>query len=206
MLHQWDYLLSGVTQVCDIQQLFMHANRPYWEYYLEKNDYYEIPELDIHAIDDLTLRRVLLNKRENACLIPEFSSENKERLFLALNHAMPLVVVTTHDRKAALRKHYSAFNITFVCIDRRVAATEIEPAWYHYKRQLNLIKPKQVFLSLGWEKLVYASRIRDAYSIPVMDLGEPRIKLMSFNEFLFKLNNYTRTKLRLIKTYLMNKD
>jgi hypothetical protein len=170
-LRRWAYFDTSATVLHNTDLLFLHALRPYWHHYLTQVTCLEVDDASFEGLDPFT-RSVLERGLENGRVVVA----GKQRLDRddAMRAVDSIALLGTDATIEALRERATALidqPVREVVLPQRIARLEIEPAWRQIKRELSESPPQLVLFALGWEKVVYASRLVASLGIAAVDYG-----------------------------------
>ncbi len=170
----WNQYLAGTTILHNTTSLFIHAHRPYWEYYLDDVDTWHLSGFELGEIKDQLLRSSLEAKKRNNALLDEPAWADKAMECVSGHSDKELLLLTTKHRALNAKRLLSKMGIKAkaLTLPDKVASLEIEPGWALVENYLKDNKFKAAFVALGWEKVIYAGRLKKLHGISVVDCGE----------------------------------
>lgn len=161
-------------------KLFLEANRPYWEYYFDKIDFIELQTRAIlESTNDSSIKQILMRKlRSQSLFFRDHSTLSITQLLEDAKLFRILHISTMNFKKETNTppvplNNDRALTRPFFCktikVPEKMAHSEIEPVWRMIKSKISRKAP-YVLLSMGWEKVVFAHRIKETFGSSVIDI------------------------------------
>ncbi len=195
-----DFLIAPM--IYNIANLFIKAQRIYFEYYLDNIDEICLLASEKNSQDPVLLKKIEVLKENGELKQGETARQESLRQYINEAGSEGILILTTKARarefNKILKSQAPEIKATYYfCLPDKVASREIEPGWNLLKEYLKDKKPNLVLSALGWEKVIYGARLKDFYGASFFDWGylAPRIKAK--NIFLTRIKNLIKRSLNL---------
>lgn len=170
----WNEFLEPGCIIHDTKRLFIHAHRPYFDYYLSDIDVVEGYDQDLEGCRDRAILELVASKKKAGSFIDKAGYDSK--LKARVGKAKNILVLTTPRRLKAARKIIASLqasnDVNYLLIDELVAEREIEPGWHLVREHFRENQPDLVLAAMGWERLVYLARFKKLFGLDAYDLGD----------------------------------
>lgn len=199
-LHFWDPWLSGTAAIHNTEELFIHASRPYWEFYRNEIDEMFLCDAAPAKVADSTMSEIISGREANKTLWrDEIAWEDNLKSVVAAFDRKDVLLITTKKRASSFRqlvnrKYPNCRSAKIILLPDLVARLEVEPGWHIVQEFVRDWKPGLVIMSLGWEKIVYASRFKKWCDSVAVDIGEVKTSEQKIKEY----KNILKAKIKLL--------
>jgi hypothetical protein len=190
----WDELLDSNFVIQDTRRLFVHAHRPYIEYYLP--DINLLCDIDSALCQDKILLDYVKIKKEQNSLI---SLDSYRDLLNDYVNASDAILILTNETRyystiIEVKKLGIRGKVKIIKIPDIVSERDIGAGWYIVQGYFHTHQSDFVLVNMGWERIIYIARIKKMFNVSVFDFSQ-----------LHPYSSFIDYKVKIIKGFIKNK-